>query len=146
MGAEHQTFYPGETTTPHQIVELADQYRAAAEKLLDSTKGDDPFSRAPFRFLAIHAIELYLNAFLVAAGCSASEIRGLQHDFDARTKLLGAKKLVLRKRTMDHLKMLSQRREYLHTRYDPAGLQRSKLNRVKATLDEIAKKVTDRVG
>lgn len=146
MTIEGQKFYPGETATPEQIIQLASEYRRAAEELLQSGRRGQPLSRAPFRMVAIHAIELYLNALLLAAGHTAGKVRGLQHDLGARTQLALATKLHLKKRTMHHLQTLTQTREYLLTRYDPAASTASELNRLSATLTEIAEKVTLVIG
>jgi hypothetical protein len=96
---------------------------------------------------SIHAIELYLNAFLLNAGHEASRIRGLQHDFEARTDLTVASGLVLRKRTTDHLRAMTGAREYLVNRYGPELTSTlTQLNRLTATLEEVATKVRAIVG
>jgi HEPN domain-containing protein len=142
MSVEGQSFYPGETASPQQIVELANEYRRAAEALLHTGRRKTPLSWAPFRLVAIHAIELYLNALLLAAGHPSAKLRGLQHDLASRTKFALSAKLTLRKRTLSHLESLSKTREYLTTRYDPAASASSQLNRLEATLSEVAEKVT----
>lgn len=43
---------------------------------------------------------------------------------------------------MAHLMALSERREYLTTRYDPVATETTELNRLTATLAEVAEKVT----
>ncbi len=121
--------------------DLADEYRCAAEALFQTGRPRQPLSRAPYRLVAIHAVELYLNAFLLAAGHPCKTVRGLQHDLAARTQLALDAKLGLRKRTMEHLFRLSQTREYLITRYDPEAPAGSELNRLAATLTEVAEKV-----
>ncbi|MCW3838179.1 hypothetical protein ACFQ1E_19250 [Sphingomonas canadensis] len=105
-----------------------------------------PLSRAPYRLVANHAIELYLNAFLLAAGHSPTEIRRLQHDFGPRAGHAIGAKLVLRRRTLLHLNRLSERREYLTTRYDYAPTMTSELNRLLPSLTEVAEKVSAIVG
>ena len=141
MTKEGQKFYPGELASPELIAQLANEYRLAAKELAKIGRRGKPLSRAPFRMAAIHAIELYLNAFLAAAGHPAIEIRGMYHDLSVRTELALAAKLNLRKRTVSHLKAISQRREYLLARYDPAVSSTSELNRLDATLAELAAKV-----
>ncbi len=50
---------------------------------------------------------------------------------------------MLRKLTAAHLQTLSANREYLITRYGPElAASASQINRLTATLDEVAKKVT----
>jgi hypothetical protein len=132
--------YPGDLATPQQIRALADEYRDAAHLLLKSGKAAKSLTRAPFRLTAIHAIELYLSAQLLHRGFAAKKIRTLGHNLAARALDSG---LVLRKRTAEHLKTLSERREYLITRYGPErAASTSQINRLTATLDEIAEKVT----
>jgi HEPN domain-containing protein len=141
MSLEGQQFYPGETATPRQILKLADEYRLAAEALWKAGRPRQPLSRAPYRLIAIHAVELYLNAFLLAVGHPAPKLRGLHHDFAGRTRLALDAKLRLKKLTMEHLEQLSATREYLITRYDPATTAASELTRLAATLAEVAHKV-----
>jgi hypothetical protein len=92
--------------------------------------------------VAIHAIELYLNALLLHSGLDAKAIRGLQHNLAARAERAGAVRLGLRKRTLSHLQSLSDRREFLTTRYEPGEASLSELNRLQATMSEIATKVS----
>lgn len=123
-------------------MQLANEYRRAAETLMQERRRGQPLSHAPFRMVAIHAIELYLNALLLSCGHGAARIRGLQHDLGARNALAAGQRLKLRSRTADHLRSLSQTREYLVVRYDPAASTTSELNRLAATLAEVAEKTT----
>ncbi len=134
--------YPGEVATPEEILRLADSYRQAALTLAELGRRGDPVSLAPYRYAAVHAIELYLNALLLRAGHAPSRIRGLHHDFSARADLAIACGLLFRKRTSKHLKMIASTREYLVTRYGPELTSTlAQLNRLAATLDEVAVKV-----
>jgi HEPN domain-containing protein len=142
MSVDEQKTYPGETASPCDVLALADEYRRAAEALLPTGRRSSPLSRAPYRLLAIHAIELYLNAYLLAAGHSAAMVRRLQHDLGSRTAHAVGATLVLRKRTLAHIGSLSERREYLTTRYDCAPAETSELNRLAASLHEVAEKVS----
>lgn len=135
--------YPGDLATPHDIHRLAEEYRRAAHHLLALGRRGDPLSRAPCRLSAIHAIELYLNAFLLHQNHSASSVRAMQHDLAKRTALAIESGLRLRKRTAAHLAAMVDNREYLVTRYGPEMTATvSQINRLTATLDEIAAKVT----
>jgi HEPN domain-containing protein len=145
MSIEGQKFYPGETATPQQIVLLANEYRRAAETLRLTGRRRQPISLAPYRFVALHAIELYLNAVILAAGHPSAKLRGLHHDLASRAKFAPIAKLGLRTRTLKHLQTLSETREYLITRYDPTASVASELNRLAATLTEVADKVIDLV-
>jgi len=142
MTEHDHNFYPGDLATPAEIRKLAEEYRLAADNLRLTFRSGAPISRAPYRLVAIHAIELYLNACLVSAGNSKSAVRGLRHDFAKRADLAINAHLKLRKRTEQHLRSISERREYLATRYDPASKQMSEINRLDATLVEIAQKVS----
>jgi hypothetical protein len=141
MSLEGQTIYPGETATPRQLLDLADEYRRAAEALMQTGRPRMPLSYAPYRLVAIHAVELYLNAFLLAEGHSATTLRGLHHNLSRRTELALDAKLPLRLRTVNHLRRLSETREYLVTRYDPATNAETQLNGLAATLTDVARKV-----
>jgi hypothetical protein len=135
--------YPGELATARQVQALAEEYRKASHVLLPHSRKGKPLTRAPFRLTAIHAVELYLNAFLLQCGHEACRIRSLQHDMWARTELALAGGLRLRQRTVDHLRALGVSREYLVTRYGPElASTTSQVNRLTATLEEVAKKVT----
>lgn len=130
--------------TPGEICLLAEEYRKAAHLLRQLGRAGEPLSRSPFRLSAIHAIELYLNALLLHRGYGPGEIRRMQHDLAERTDLAVAGGLRLRSRTASHLKSLAKSREYLVTRYGPelSGTA-SQINRLEATLEEVARKVTE---
>lgn len=135
--------YPGELAQPDDIHLLADEYKKAAQAVLLLAKKGKPLTRAPYRLMAIHAIELYLNVFLLRSGIDSTTIRGLRHDLKARAKLAAEKGLMLRKRTQKHLESLTENREYLVSRYGPEmSSTMSQLNRLSATLEEVAKKAT----
>ncbi|MEJ1116906.1 hypothetical protein V9K92_00225 [Phyllobacterium sp. CCNWLW109] len=121
------------------ILNLATQYQDATNKLGESFSKP---SQIPLRLLAIHAMELYLNAFLLAKGVDPATIRNLRHDLGARTRMASDAGLILRKRTVAHLARLSESNEYHLIRYAPVLLSAlSQLNRVMATLDELSRKV-----
>jgi hypothetical protein len=136
------TPYPGDVAAPTEVLRLADEYRQAALAIATHGRRGDPISRAPYRLTAIQAVELYLNALLLHRGTEPSRLRGLQHDLAARADLALENGLVLRKRTTAHLKAMASSREYLVSRYGPELTSTlSQLNRIAATLDEVAAKV-----
>ncbi|WP_018240277.1 hypothetical protein [Ensifer sp. BR816] len=132
--------YPGDAASVDDILELAGLYRMAAKLIEEhAPRGKQ---HIPRRFLALHSIELYLNAFLLAKGHDSKVIRGLQHDIGERSRRASDAGLILRKRTAKHLETLSSNREYLVTRYGPEMTATlSQVNRVMATLDELSLKV-----
>ncbi len=135
--------YPGGTATPQQILRLAEEYRKAAHSLLKQGHRRDPLSWAPYRLSAIHAIELFLNAYLLHMGHEASRVRGMKHDLAIRTELAITSGLQLRRRTATHLAAMAGNREYLVTRYGPEMTATvSQINRLTATLEELASKVS----
>ncbi len=135
--------YPGELASPKQIHDLAEEYRKAATLLLQLGRSGKPLTRAPFRLSAIHAIELYLTALLLHRGHDPNQIRKMHHDLAARAKHTVDAGLRLRAKTANHLQSLSQNREYLVTRYGPElAATVSQINRLTATLEEVAAKVT----
>jgi hypothetical protein len=134
--------YPGEEATAEQILGLASEFRNAAIRLMEHRRKGNAHSLVPCRFAALHAIELYLNAHLLLTGSDHKTVRGLQHDFATRTAKATASGLVLRKRTAHHLAQLTGNREYLVTRYGPEMTTTfSQINRLMATLQEVATKV-----
>ena len=121
---------------------MADVYAAAARELLAPGRRSDPLAQAPGRLLALHATELYLSAWLRRAGESGRQVRARQHDLAGRAQTALALGLGLRRRTACHLARASDLREYLVVRYDPDGLGAlSRVNRLLATLEEVAHKV-----
>lgn len=136
------TIYPGSSASVEEIVHLAREYQAAAGTLLLNARRGKPLTRAPARLCAIHAIELYLNAFLLSLGDTPEKIRSRRHDLAERASLAREHGLRLRKKTAEHLIRLSEDREYLVSRYGPElASTLSQVNRLMATLEEVAKKV-----
>jgi hypothetical protein len=145
--APEKEHYPGSSATAASLLALAHEYRAAANLLLNSGRRGQPVSYAPFRLTAIHAMELYLSAFLLASGETALSIRAYGHNLSSREVRVTALGLVLRQGTRRHMAMLSDGREYLVSRYAVELLSSmSQINRVAASLDDIANKVTRRLA
>ena len=145
--SEDRTSYPGDLAAPAEVLKLAEEYRRAALVIANLGRRGEPLSRAPYRLTAIHAVELYLNAHLLHVGHAPARVRGLQHDLAARAELSVQSGLLLRKRTASHLKVMASSREYLVTRYGPELTSSlSQVNRLAATLDEVATKVVTAVG
>jgi hypothetical protein len=134
--------YPGALATPIDVLRLADEYRQAAKAIAGLGRRGDPVSMAPYRLMAIHAVELYLNALLLHVGHDQRRIRALHHNLAVRTDLSVTNGLLLRKKTEAHLRALAENREYLITRYGPElASTLSQINRLAATLEEVAGKV-----
>ena len=144
MGSPDQ--YPGADARVEEIIRLANHYRGAANDLLRMAQEKGPCRVAPCRLCAVHAIELYLNAFLLKLGHPPERIRDSRHDLAARAALANAGAARGRRRTAIHLAAMTQGREYLVLRYDPGMAELAPLNRLWATLDEIARKVTRAVA
>ena len=131
--------HPDQSAKVRDIVALATQYRDAAVKL---GEGVSKPNHIPRRLLALHSIELYLNALLLAKGVNHKTIRGFEHDLGERTRIAVNAGLVLRSRTAEHMATLSANREYIVIRYGPVRTAKlSQINRVMATLDELSRKV-----
>lgn len=129
----------GKSTGVRDVLDLATQYKAAAVKL-----GEAPSSpnHLPQRLLALHAIELYLDALLQAKGLDDEPIHNFQHDLGGPGRRAGAAGLVLRKRTLAHVATLSSAQEYLIVRYAPElASTLSQVSRVMTTLEEVSRKV-----
>lgn len=131
--------YPAKAAGVRGILNLAKQYQDAASKLGEGSSKSNP---APRRLLALHAMELYLNAFLLAKGVDPAMIRGFRHDLGERTRIASEVGLVLRKRTVAHLTTLSASNEYQIIMYAPELTSTlSQVNRVMATVDELSRTV-----
>jgi HEPN domain-containing protein len=132
--------YPGSAACAADLLSLANAYRRSAGRLLKDRR--QSLACAPATLCAIHAIELYLNAFLLHRGSSPKEIRRHVHDLAGRGALVMERGLVLRRRTIEHLGKITRDREYLVSRYGPEKISTlSQVNRLIATMDEIARKV-----
>jgi HEPN domain-containing protein len=136
-----EDFYGCEEMSPEECFELACEYQRAAQHLKQLWRPRKPGSRAPFRFTATHAIELYLTAYLLRAGETWAVVRNLGHDLQERYELAAQQRLVLKKRTVASLEAISKEREYLRSRY-AAKETKLQLNKVEATLTRVAEKVT----
>ena len=142
MGCEVN--YPGELASPSEIFALAEEYRKATHALHGLGVRGKPLTRAPMRFVAIQAIELYLNALLLSSGHEPAAVRGMQHNLEKKAELAVLCGLKLRVKTADHLKTMGRSREYLVMRYGPElASTASQINRLQATLDEISRKVSE---
>jgi hypothetical protein len=92
----------------------------------------------------VHAIELYLDAFLRGVGESPCRLRAHGHDLRMRAALAMDRGLALRAKTRTHLIRLTVDREYIVLRYGPdRAASVSDLNRLLASLGEIARKVRE---
>jgi len=135
--------YPGTEAKVGQLIRLADEYYKAAHALLPHFSTRDAISSAPIRLCAIHAIELYLNAFLRFHDLTSSEIRSLQHNLAERVTKAMEKGLCLKPKTAAHLSRLHNHREYLLVRYGPESMDGlSEHTRIFATLKEVCQKVS----
>ncbi|MBB3571569.1 hypothetical protein [Rhizobium sp. BK491] len=131
--------YTGKAADVRGILNLAARYRDAANTL---GEGSSKPNHLPQRLLAFHAMELYLNAFLLAKGVGPTTIHGFRHDLGEQARIATETGLVLRKRTAAHLATLSSSREILVVSYGPETTATlSQMNRVMATLDEVSLKV-----
>ncbi len=136
--------YPGTEATIEDVLELADAYYCAATALFPNAQKGAPLSYAPARLCSIHAIELYLNAFLRHHGATPAQIRNRGHNL-ADPPFVDT--LRLRQKTAQRLIDISERREYLISRYGPElAAQHTELTRLTATLNEVQAKVKKHLG
>jgi hypothetical protein len=136
----HQTAsaYPGSQASVRDILSLAHSYRDAAQTLFEDCKGTGTLAQAPARLCAIHAVELFLNAYLRHVGEPPEKVRAKLH---ALSDDAFAEALDLRDRTRRHLGWMTENREYLIVRYGPELFDKqSQVNRVEATMNKVAKK------
>ncbi|RWX12676.1 hypothetical protein EHI42_22390 [Rhizobium hidalgonense] len=131
--------YPGSNANLWEVLNLADAYSRASNVLFSESQKEAPLTIAPARMCAIHAIELYLNAFLRHEGFAPEEIRKRMHSLAEPTFVA---KLKLKKKTALHLEAMTERREYLISRYAPERItEHTELTRLAATLGEVKAKV-----
>ncbi|RFB99138.1 hypothetical protein B5K11_01455 [Rhizobium leguminosarum bv. trifolii] len=131
--------YPGSNAKPLEVLDLADAYSRASKLLFSEGQERVALSIAPARMCAIHAIELYLNAFLRHQGVAPEEIRARMHSL---AEPMFVAKLQLRKKTARHLEVMTAKREYLISRYAPdQAREHTELTRLTATLKEVMAKV-----
>lgn len=139
MNDQIQNAYPGSNASKSQMFDLANAYYGAAITLLKDAQKKEPLSFSPARFCCIHAIELYLNVFLRHEGVPPEQIRRRMHNLADPAFVV---QLKLRKRTALHLILMTEKREYLISRYGPELIaEHSELNRLLATLVEIMTKL-----
>jgi len=138
---------PLDQSDPQVLISLADHYRTAAVDLYEMRLGKGLASMSPVRLCALHAIELYLSAYVVASGFPAKPLRACGHDLAVRATYAKGAGLKLRERTFDHLSELTESREYLLSRYAPSLIaSASQISRVLATLKEVSEKVREHIG
>lgn len=139
--------YPGETATAGQILHLARAYHDAAQSLWEGGCRKHTIARAPLHLTAIHAIELYLNALLVHTDMEPAKVRAFKHCLENRADQAIQVGLKLGTKTRAHLVSMSDNREYLVVRYEPDLKETmSNISRLMATLNEVSKEVTLRIG
>ena len=133
-----------EPAGPAEVLRLADAYRSAAGVMLDARAPGGRRPSAPYRLLAIHAVELYLNALLRHAGADERHVRKMGHNLAARAAKAEGVGLRLRPATAAHLGIMTGRHEYMLARYGPIeNAEISEVTRLSATLDEVAKKTSE---
>src|SRR5512136_1335874 len=122
QSATERDYYPGDGMDALSTLALAAEFAQASKALRKLGRRRQAESYAPFRFAALHAIELYLAAFLKLHGLDNSELRSTGHRFCTKTELAKEHGLRLRKKTQAHLVELSGNREYQAVRYDTTML------------------------
>ena len=137
------TSYPGADARVEEVIRLANHYRGAANDLLRLAAGEGARAGSPRAGSAPSTPSSSTSTPSCSKlGHPPERIRDSRHDLAARAALANAGGLGLRRRTAIHLAAMTQGREYLVLRYDPGMAELAPLNRLWATLDEIARKVT----
>jgi hypothetical protein len=135
--------HPGDGMDARSTLALAAEFAQASKALRSLGRNKNLESFAPFRLAALHSIELYLAAYLRLHGLDNSELRSTGHRLCEKLERASQHGLLLRKKTQKHLSSLTESREYLIVRYDTTMLPLlTKINRLEATRDELAAKVT----
>ena len=137
-----EQIYPGSNMSYGQMLALAHEYRRIALSLDRLQAKKRPMLIAPYRFAAIHAIELYFNAFLLFRGLSHVELRQSHHDLKQRQLLAHSNGLMLKATTVSRLEELMLNREYLSARYSIMGAKNAlDFNSLERIMNELARKV-----
>jgi hypothetical protein len=134
--------YPGATASPQELLRLAQTYRQAAIQLNQLYAPGVPMSLAPMRLCAFHSVELFLAAYLREQGMLPTEVRAFRHDTAQMAGEAQKRGLGLKRKVQIRLQRVSDKREYLVSRYDPQQLRLLEANAIFATLDELEKKVS----
>jgi hypothetical protein len=138
-----KAYCPGDGMDAMSTLALAEEFAQASMSLRKFCRKGCLNSHAPFRFAALHAIELYLAAYLRFHGLDNSELRSTGHRLCDKLKCATNYGLSLGKKTQEHIAELTNKQEYLVVRYDSTLLPRlTQINRLEATRDELAAKVT----
>ena len=125
-----------------QMLMLAMEFERAAAGLRTGIRKGVAATWAPYRFTALHAIELYLSAYLRLYGIEDGVIRKTGHHFRQKAEMATMLGLKLRQKTLQHLDAIGENREYLVARYHLEELPMcSQVNRLEATLAELAGKI-----
>lgn len=129
-----------------QMLSLAHEYRKIALTLDKLEVKKRPIALAPYRFAAVHAIELYINAFLMFKGYEAKALRGANHDFAKRQKWANELGLVLHSKTIARIDQIMLNREYLAARYSISHMKHGlDFAQLEIIMVELAKKVTAKI-
>ncbi len=128
--------------TPQDVLAVAGSYAEAADHLFAQHRTAKPDLNMPARLCALHAVELYLHAFLRFRGASAKQIRARSHSLwhEEFNKVLD-----LDPKTRQHLQDLSSERVYVSVRYPIDHVSRPcPINRMERTLEAVREKA-DRI-
>ena len=125
-------------TVAERLLLLAQTFHEAAGQLLAGGRAVG----APGRVCAIHAIELYLSAFLAQGGMAEADIRRMGHDLASREAAVTQRGLRFKQRTAAHLAAMTREREYVALRYRRIRADAlAPESRMLATLNEVSQKV-----
>jgi hypothetical protein len=116
--------YPGDSATAQQLLELADQYfNAALTTRAKQVKPRQRLTWAPTRLLYVHAIELYLNAWLRKKNVANATLRGMKHSLSERYNEAARLGLTLPDSAQRNLVQVEHENAYVVVRYGPERLR-----------------------
>jgi len=137
-----EDFYNVEEMTPAECLKLARSYQNASIALKKVWLKRDPASRAPFRFTAVHSIELFLTTYLLVKGEPWSSVRSMGHSLDRRHERAADLGLKMNSQTKLGLDAISGSREYLRSRYSARETSVVQLNKLEAILKQVSETVS----
>lgn len=130
----------GADVEPQELLRLAGCYARAALRAQPVTNGNQVNS-APSRLLLIHAIELYLTAYLRHCGVPHGDMLTLNHKLHERALRARENGLPLGDKTLRRLENVDNRQEYKAVRYAPAAYQQSPVNQLESILIDVQRKL-----
>jgi HEPN domain-containing protein len=131
--------YPGDHIDGVALLGMAKSYHEAADRLRAALTPCKNGDYAPWRLLALHAIELYLSAAMLRHDHDMAVVRSSSHDLEKKLNLLLKDGMRFSEKTCHVLRLVSQDRHYVRARYAPDMVKEMMpITRLNAALSDVA--------